>query len=266
MAGPVNYEVKLENYEMNNIFALVIINKTFNVPFLRERLGADADKQKIIEFCSKAEFNMNDKNTLKANDLKAREMKDLVDEISQRDFSSYDAFVCFISSHGDAGGIYGVDGKFITVPYIVDKFKPQGEFRSLVGKPKLFFTQNCRGTDFDLGEQAQDDVKSDSPVTPVYIPTEADILVAYSSADGYESYISTKKGSWFMSVLMHVLDTRAHDMNLTDMLAIVNLEVAKMDSRGRKQMPCFTSSLRKAVYFKIPSPKKLPTAEESEEL
>jgi hypothetical protein len=271
--------LNLYTHEIRKGFALVIVNEKFK--YHRHRKGADKDKENIMNFCESARFTVNDINGLRlsqnetsvlkfnsygklvTDDLTEKQMKNLFKTISKGDFSSYDAFICFISSHGGGGGILGVDGETIPVQFIVDLFKPSDNNRTLVDKPKLFFTQNCRGDRIDRGvpigpdddggsDESDNDVETDSEKVPITIPTEADILVAYSSVNGYESHRNTKTGSWFIIKLTKVLTKHARNMSLTDVLAIVNEAVARMVSRtGRKQMPCFTSTLRKAIYFKI---------------
>ena len=229
-------EFRLEKYEIHRVFAVVIVNELFNFDFLPQRHGADSDRANIKKYCDRAGFHVDKfKNNLTRN-----EMNTLFKTTSEQDFSPYDAFVCFISSHGDCGGIYGVDGNLISVDEIVLPLKGK---RSLVGKPKLFFTQNCRGRDVDAG------VVPDRPSPPIYHPVEADILVAYSGSDGYEAYRDTTEGSWFITALTEVLNASPQDIHLADMLTIVNQRIAAKESTGRKQMPCFTSTLRKAVYL-----------------
>ena len=237
------------------------------------------------------EFN---RDGLKTDNLTKQQMETLFKTISKGDFETYDAFICFISSHGNEGGILGTDGQVIPVEEIVDQFKASRKFPSLINKPKLFFTQNCRGPrkeegvvvelDGDKGDEPEDgdgtdddgtvddefddesdddgerddEEESDNAKVPMTIPTTADVLVAYSTVNRYKSVRDTKSGSWFITVLTQVFDKYAKNTDLTDMLATVNKEVAKKKSKkqkkskfGRKQMPCFTSTLRKRVYFKL---------------
>lgn len=289
-------------HKIQNGFALVIVNQSFR--YHRDRKGARADRKNIETFCGKAGFTVNkitdlqlkqtsglkfkSNGDLKTDNLTRNEMDNLFKTISKGNFESYDAFICFISSHGSEGGILGTDGRTISVEYIVDQFKASDECPSLVNKPKLFFTQNCRGvlknsgvnvkldddnndesetendeeTENDDGTEnddatgdrdtSDDDDETDVEKIPMTIPTTADVLVAYSTVNRYESLRNTKKGSWFITVLTQTLETKAKNMDLTHMLATVNKEVAEMRSKkGKKQMPCFTSTLRKAVYFKM---------------
>ncbi|CAB4033685.1 caspase-3-like [Paramuricea clavata] len=282
-------ELNLNVHKIRKGFALVIVNKEFK--YREDRNGARADRENIMKFCKNAMFTVNDIEGLKlkdtsalkfnhngdliTDDLTAEEMEKFFKTISKGDFSSYDAFICFISSHGKKGAIVGSDGETIPVEYIVDLFKPNcnGQYRTLVGKPKLFFAQNCRGPLKGEGvsepgdDGGDDDVESDSGGVRFTVPTEADILVAYATVERYKCYRNKETGSWFILALTQVLNKHAHNMNLTDMLAVINEVVGRMESKkGKKQMSCFTSTLRKAVYFEaFKSSEKHPSPQESEE-
>ncbi len=102
--------------------------------------------------------------------------------VSSQSHSSYDSFVCVILSHGSDGVIYASDG---IIP--VDKFI--GYFRadrcaSLVGKPKMFFIQACRGSHFDKGVAMSTDAADGGGVLITKLPVEADIYVANSTFPG----------------------------------------------------------------------------------
>ena len=66
------------------------------------------------------------------------------DQCSQ-DHANYNCFVCIVLSHGERDVIYGVDGKTISVLELRDAVVYN--CRTLVGKPKLFFFQACRGSE-----------------------------------------------------------------------------------------------------------------------
>uniref|UniRef100_A0AAV2MLS8 Caspase-3 n=1 Tax=Knipowitschia caucasica TaxID=637954 RepID=A0AAV2MLS8_KNICA len=98
--------------------------------------------------------------------------------VSQEDHSKHASFVCVILSHGEEGVIFGTDG-FEKLDVLTRFFKGD-KCKSLVGKPKLFFIQACRGSEFDAGIEADAVASSDS--STVRIPVEADFLYAYSTA------------------------------------------------------------------------------------
>ncbi|CAB4043425.1 caspase-3 [Paramuricea clavata] len=277
----------LNRQEICKVFVLVIVNEEFTSPYQR-RFGAHRDRGNIMAFCKKyPNFTVNDISELKkfndttdgmqqninttelaltndgkikVDDLTAGEIENLFKAISEGDYRTYDAFMCFISSHGNLRGIVGADGNTFSVEDILGRLKT---CPTLVGKPKLFFTHSCRGymTATGVTPVCRGRVVADHGF-PITIPMEADILVAFSSIDGYASYRDEEEGSWFITVLTKVLNEHAHEMNLTDMLAIVNELVSGMEYNSWKQMPCFMSTLRKVVYFKTESRETHPSSEE----
>ena len=245
-------KIELEKHEIKKGFGLIVVNKEFCVSSgFKNRVGADADIKNTAEFCKIAKIE-----TLSDHNLKASKMEKLFNTISETDFSSYDAFICFISSHGNFEGICGTDGKAIPRDKILKPFK---NCTSLEGKPKLFFFQSCGGDKKDTVVR-HDKVEADHANHIVH-PFEADILVASSSVKGYTSYRYEKSGSVFITELTKVFKKYAHNMNLTDMLTIVNNEVSGKniqvanDESDHHQVPSFSSTLRKAVCFDVPEPK-----------
>ena len=251
---------ELEKHKIQKGFGLVVVNKEFCVSSKFENLAsADTDKKNIEEFCKSANIETVGNTSLPTHDLKADEMKHLFNTISKKDFSCYDAFICFISSHGTSEGIDGIDGKPISENEILEPFK---NCASLEGKPKLFFIQSCGGEKEDTGVR-QSKVVADHAHS-IFPPFEADVLVAVSSVDGYRSYRSKESGSVFITELTKVFNKHAHNMNLTDMLTIVSKTISEENfqlpydkSVQYKQVPCFSSTLRKAIYFDVPEPNHL---------
>ncbi|XP_061901298.1 caspase-3-like isoform X2 [Entelurus aequoreus] len=172
---------------------------------------------------------------------------------SQEDHSNSASFVCVLLSHGDEGVIFGTDGfeqlEMLTKPFKGDRC------RSLVGKPKLFFIQACRGSTLDDGAELQaDSVEEQSSER---IPVEADFLYAYSTAPGYYSWRNTQNGSWFMQALCNMLQHHRGELELMQIMTRVNNTVAmhfESNSNlpgftGKKQIPCIVSMLTKDLYF-----------------
>ena len=112
-------KTELVKREVHQVFALVIVNEKFDDKSIDDRPGAETDRRNINQFCKNAKFSVNkfsdlklrNTETLKTDNLTGKEMGDLFKSIlTEGDFSSYDAFVCFTSSHGNSKGILGVDG------------------------------------------------------------------------------------------------------------------------------------------------------------
>lgn len=174
-------------------------------------------------------------------------------------------------THGDKNGILFTNDTSI---YVNDLWSPfTGEkCPTLAGKPKLFFIQACKGGMVDPGAILEQPRASsghlnsfasrNEPVNaaPFVIPTIADILVYFSTAEGYYSYRSAEHGSWFIQILCDKFSEylkSTEEVDLMRILTAVNRHVAYVrqvsstDERhdGCKQMPTITSMLTKVLIF-----------------
>jgi len=180
--------------------------------------------------------------------------------VASLDHADCDSFACVILSHGEEGVVYGTNG-VVTLEELVAPFR---ECRSLVGKPKLFFIQACRGTRLDAGVEFTDapgdtEVDESAPAPPrtYRIPVEADFLMAYSVVPGYYAWRNSTRGSWFIQALAEALEEHAATRDLVWILTQVNRRVAydfesnssQASMSHKKQVPCIVSMLTKDVYF-----------------
>lgn len=172
-------------------------------------------------------------------------------------------------THGSQDGkVFGADGQFMVQElwenFIGDKCP------SLIGKPKLFFIQACRGSMTDPGILYKPvpktrlrllsdtvDARMFGGPTHFVIPTLADLLVMYSTAEGYYSFRNPADGSWFIQALCEELRENSHE-DLMSILTGVNRRVAfakqsniphNSDYDAMKQMPNIVSMLTKTMYF-----------------
>ena len=235
-----------------NAFVLIIGNVEFNG--LDNLPAVLVDIKRLAEFCTTAGFNPQ----IESNLTSAQMLTLFTQDMLKQNFEENDAFICFISSHGNAEGVLGIDSNPITIKQIVD---PIIKHNSLATKPKLFFINSCRGNNVNRGhplESSQEflppsppDLSTDTgPSLTVVIPSYADTLVSYSSWEGYLSYAMPDEGSWFITALTSVLIRYGKTEYLRDMLILVNQLLAGM-GQNKKQMPCYTCSLLKAVKFNI---------------
>ncbi|XP_021933181.1 caspase-1-like isoform X2 [Zootermopsis nevadensis] len=172
------------------------------------------------------------------------------------DHSTADCIMVIAMTHGDSGYLHSRDTVYHTQElwlHFTGDMCP-----TLVGKPKIFFIQACRGTMVDSGVSV--DV-TDSYTTSYVLPTQADILIAYSTVDGTDGYYSwrnPRSGSWFIQALCHELQTHGRTRDLLTLLTFVCRRVAidyqstvpgdeNMDRK--KQIPVITSMLTRLVYF-----------------
>ncbi|KAM9850171.1 caspase-3-like isoform 1-T2 [Aulostomus maculatus] len=227
---------------------LIINNKNFDRRTgMSARTGTDVDAGAAVKTFSELGYKIK-----VATDQSVEQMKTLMYTVSQEDHSASASFVCVLLSHGEEGGIYGTDG-FDKFDNLTKHFKGNN-CKSLVGKPKLFFIQACRGSEFDGGAVIETD--SVDAQTSDRIPVEADFLYAYSTAPGYYSWRNTQNGSWFMQSLCELL-LHHRNLELMQIMTRINCKVAlSFESAsnlpgysGKKQIPCIVSMLTKDFYF-----------------
>ncbi|XP_077958245.1 caspase-3-like [Gasterosteus aculeatus] len=228
---------------------VIINNKNFDPKTgMSPRNGTDVDAADASRTFSKLGYKVT-----VANDQTADQMVGLLANVSKQDHRKSASFVCVLLSHGDEGGIYGTDG-FEKLDDLTKFFKGD-RCRSLVGKPKLFFIQACRGTDTDRGVTFDADSTDGQMLQS--IPLEADFLYAYSTPSGYYSWRSNQNGSCFMQSLCKILHSFSGQLELMQIMTRVNYEVAlhfESSSEtpgysGKKQIPCIMSMLTKDFYF-----------------
>ena len=88
--------------------------------------------------------------------IKSKETKETVLEILKKPLSAtYHGLMVFIMTHGDEEGkLYGSDGEDVKVKDVASLFNASN-CSVLIGKPKLFVIQACRGGDSDSGAKKE---------------------------------------------------------------------------------------------------------------
>ncbi|NWR98030.1 CASP6 protein, partial [Motacilla alba] len=253
-----------EKYKMNHQrrgVALIFNHEHFYWQLkLYDRRGTMADRNNLNRTLTDLGFEVRLFDDLKANDVQQR-----IYEASREDHSDADCFVCVFLSHGEDDHIYAHDDK-IKIQTMTDMFRGD-KCQSLVGKPKIFIIQACRGDQHDDAVIAHDapDNSSESPVNDtevdaagVYtLPAGADFIMCYSVAQGYYSHRDTIYGSWYIQDLCETLRKHGSSGEFTELLTVVNRKVSRrtvgmckdINARGKKQIPCFASMLTKKLYF-----------------
>ncbi|XP_075466598.1 caspase-3-like [Ascaphus truei] len=228
---------------------LIINNKNFHSSTrMGIRNGTDADAQRLNGTFRALGFQVKIFNDQKCSDIFR-----LLKLVSEEDHSKRSSFVCVLLSHGEDGLIYGTDD-CLPIKNLTSLFRGD-RCKSLLGKPKVFFIQACRGTDLDSG------VEMDSGSEPYdetqRIPVEADFLYAYSTVPGYYSWRNTANGSWFIQSLCEMLKLYGTKLELLQILTCVNHMVASefescsnhSEFNAKKQIPCVVSMLTKALFL-----------------
>ncbi|XP_017880112.2 caspase-1-like [Ceratina calcarata] len=213
------------------------------------REGSQYDVEKIYKaFEKELRFEITVYENLKFFDL-CEKIKELSKE---EDHSDADCICIFILSHGGFNGT--IHARDVSYPFSVI-WKPFLECRTLVGKPKLFFVQACRGRTTDQGNMGRH--ATDSTDAMYTIPTHADFLFGYSTVDDHYAFRDLKAGTWYIDSLCRVIRTHWREYDLTKMLTETSRTVALYYTSSsnnpaldkKKQIPTFTSTLTRQLYF-----------------
>jgi hypothetical protein len=87
-------------------------------------------------------------------------------------------------------------------------------------------------------------------IEPPSIPEGADILLSYSTMDGYVSLRNIEFGSWYVQALVETFSEHAWEEDILSLLTLVNYKVARACSQaGWRQVPAPQSTLRKKLYL-----------------
>ncbi|NWJ00844.1 CASP6 protein, partial [Crypturellus undulatus] len=251
-----------EQYKMNHQrrgVALIFNHEHFFWHLrLPDRRGTNTDKQNLTHSLKELGFEVRC-----FDDLKAEDMLEKIYDASAEDHSDADCFVCVILSHGEDDLVYAYDAQ-IKIETITSMFRGDS-CQTLVGKPKIFIIQACRGdkhddavTFRDLVDSTEDEPETEVDASGVYtLPAGADFLMCYSVAQGYYSHRDTVFGSWYIQDLCEALKKHGSSLEISELLTVVNravshrtVERCRDDSlKGKKQIPCFASMLTKKLYF-----------------
>lgn len=164
----------------------------------------------------------------------------------------YYCFTLFIMGHGDGNGITTKDGLAFAPEEMISHFK-NDKLKEFAGKPKVFFIQSCRGPMEQPTVIATD---TEEMYTPIRVPKDGDIYVAYSTTEGHVAYRHGSKGSYFITGCVTTFTEKYSTMHLEDMMIDVRAKISKQLRKGKHdkkkeygQMPVTTSTLRKPLYY-----------------
>ena len=232
--------------------AIIINNAKFED--LPDRPGTETDGKALQHLFTSSGFV-----TSTFNDLTAGGMQQVLQSYAKRNHTKAQCLIVAILTHGGKGGsLYGVDGRLVEVETLT-KFFTGRKCPSLVGKPKLFFIQACRGKKHDSavkGYEETDSFQQTNETTDglkeVILPSQSDFLLSFSTVEGYVSWRPADYGSWNVKDLVEVFTKTAFHEHLLDMLTMVNDKVSRRSASkdGSKQTSSVKTELRKKLYFK----------------
>ncbi|XP_055046107.2 caspase-3-like [Misgurnus anguillicaudatus] len=262
-------EAEQGEYKMDSTprgLCVIINNKNFKTP-KKDRVGSECDVDSLQDAFKFLGFTVKTHQNLSAD-----EMKTLMTQYSKDDRHG-DCFVCCVSSHGNQCGIIGIDEKTCPLKDITSPFNGVN-CSSLIGKPKVFFIQACRGKEMqrkvqveadDMGGEADDmggepDQEFDN-VPDEYIASDSDFLIVMSTVEGYFSLRNKVYGSWFIeSLCRHLKDGSKRGQDILKILTTVNNDVSSREGTIKinkkridaKMVPEPHFTLRKTLIFRVP--------------
>ncbi|XP_034559170.1 caspase-8-like [Notolabrus celidotus] len=163
-----------------------------------------------------------------------------------------DAFICCILSHGRKGVVLGIDGQPLAIKEMTRTFKATDQ-SALTGKPKVFLIQACQGGQIQGGVLSEDLQADDCQ--SLYIPEEADVLVAMATVEDCAAIRHKIDGSWFIQPLCEELkDGCPRGEDVVTILHRVNNKVSQKEGNRNqpgtvKQMPEVRFTLRKKLVL-----------------
>jgi len=194
--------------------------------------------------------------------------------VSSMDHSRSDCILIAILSHGELNKIFSRDDYYhisLITSFFTDENCP-----TLIGKPKVFLIQTCRGGQRDFGYDMQYssnyrlrrismgsyeevDVTTTGLMHSQFYepemvhnpPNHPDFLIVRSTMPNYVSFRNTQKGSWFIQDLCTELNKYGNELDMLTLLTFVNSQVTLRESHPDKckQTICISSMLTKRLIF-----------------
>ncbi|XP_030843397.1 caspase-3-like [Strongylocentrotus purpuratus] len=256
---------------------LIINNDRFHEA--KDRPGSELDLINIQHVFRRIGYEPVIMTNLSANEIRSF-LDESVSRINLEGPICHPSVVLVLMSHGEKRGIYGTDSEVVEIQEIKSKFSGR-QCPALIGKPKIFFIQACRGQMRTKSALDTDDTRRLSTIEMVNdpdidscssrrptdhvldvdgdVPDNADIYVAYATSEGYFSIRDQVKGSWFIQSLCEELIAHVHIDDLDTIMngvtrRVIGFTHSVVDGEGKKkkwlQTPDISKQgIGKKIYF-----------------
>ncbi|XP_005113266.2 cell death protein 3, partial [Aplysia californica] len=237
------------------LFLIINVDEVEGKP---PRKGTNFDRDNLMNLLCQLHFEpvvYNDSDGLSAQEIVIK----LQDFARRKEHKRADACVICLLSHGEEGYIFGTDGKRIPLDEIFLLFG-NTNCKELMGKPKVFIIQACRGGILDKGVRMDEPDGGTLPNMPVaQLPTMSDMLIGCPTMAGYYAWRNRARGSWYIEAIVQVFMKYAKCEDICVMLNRVNQLVSRKVSECNQkemnqmsQMSEYKSSLRQPHFYLFP--------------
>jgi len=214
------------------------------------RAGSSVDAEKLEKSMKSLGFTV-----VRYDNRKTSEIKKYMKQYTTAEQNkTVNAFGCAFFSHGEQDGELATFDDFINVKDLVEQVHVKNA-PNLVGKPKLFFFQACRGGQYMDGQKLQAVAFKANPVR-ISWPDAADILCHFATTEGHLSFRNPNHGSWFIRNLTDKIDKYGLKQEFHHVLLRVNAGIADIESQtgqvetsGKKQAAQIQSQMTKELHF-----------------
>lgn len=255
-------------------YCLIINNINFPSDPESIRTGAEYDSENLRLMFEELGFSTTVRLDQNKNDL-THYSKGIFAKFRAQ-FNSYprvDAAVIVIMSHGmEESKIRTCDPGHNYIDLYDDVIMPFNNLHcpALLGKPKLFIVQTCRGGTRDRGIRSRNQMdgknlmpgmasmvsssvcdEPDEYTSPLSQPSFEDIMICYPTIPGYVANRDTERGTWYVQCFVEAVRQHAHDLELSAILRKVGLKMRVVNNEyGEKQMCSFKNiGFHRELYF-----------------
>ncbi|XP_011407609.1 PREDICTED: uncharacterized protein LOC105314888 [Amphimedon queenslandica] len=228
----------MQKYNGHHGHALIINN--IDIAGHEKRVGAENDDDNLVKTFQLLGYICSHHRNQTADEILA-----LIDGIIKTDHTHYNSFVCCLLSHGDSGKIFGSDNK----PVYLDDIKAEiVGIPSLLGKPKIFIVQACRGIHLPEAHAVQFD--GDTSSNRILIPDESDVFFGYATTPKTKACRFTDIGSWYIIELTKSLKEHYKELDLISMVQLAHCEVATNEEYVYERYEKGSDGTRKKRIYK----------------
>ncbi|PAA80090.1 hypothetical protein BOX15_Mlig004795g2 [Macrostomum lignano] len=240
--------VPLLSYTMTSpqgVCLVININKYSASSGFNCRPGSELDVTRIKEVFGRLDFELR-----VAEDLPAYDIDKLLHEVAiEEEIMHHGCFVCFLMAHGNEKSIFGSNGNALELNRILETFESD-ICPGLLGKPKIFFVQACRGQTIEVCEESTDS----APMERRFSPKGSDFLVCRSSTKDSPAYRNSTTGSFFVQTVCNEIEKHQSDEDIKEIMTRVNAQMERARFPIHSTIACtiseFTCTLTKKCLLK----------------